>query len=533
MKAAIYSRVSTEDQEREGTSLQSQLEACKKLAQERGYEVNEKYIIREVYSGLTLDRPDLTRLRCWLGTREVSAVIIYSSDRFSRDGYDFLTLIRDCERANVELLCVTEPIEHGQVGELLSYVRGWASKLEAQKIRERTMRGLISRAKGGRLPGGKSTKLYGYTYLPGKGIGEGVRYVNEEEARWAREVYRWLVEEGLAINAIVFRLRALDVPTPSGHGHWGKGTVHKMLTNPAYMGRTYVFTQTRVKAQKHYKDSRKYEATHIVTKPATEWVEIPNATPAIISEEMYEQAQAQLQRNRELAARNVRHKYLLRGYVFCKSCGRRYAGSTSSYKTKGGVRFNRRYICPKSFRIISPTPCQNSMWKADYLEEIVWREIDGLLSRPEEVLRGLEIRRNEIDKLSSYQKELEEAEARFQHLEKKKDRVWKAYEITGDEPKFRQEIKAINESFEQLEMRKSEIKRRIELSHQAEQNIGNTKMFCDMVKRNLAEFTFNDKRLALEALGIKVWVDDTNVSIEGAIPRVDTAIASTTLWHSR
>jgi len=37
MKAAIYCRVSTEDQEREGTSLQSQLEACKKLAEERGY----------------------------------------------------------------------------------------------------------------------------------------------------------------------------------------------------------------------------------------------------------------------------------------------------------------------------------------------------------------------------------------------------------------------------------------------------------------------------------------------------------------
>ena len=40
MGAAIYCRVSTEDQEREGTSLQSQLEACRKLAQERGYEVN-------------------------------------------------------------------------------------------------------------------------------------------------------------------------------------------------------------------------------------------------------------------------------------------------------------------------------------------------------------------------------------------------------------------------------------------------------------------------------------------------------------
>ena len=46
MKAAIYCRVSTEDQEREGTSLQSQLEACKKLAPEKGYEVEGQYIIQ-------------------------------------------------------------------------------------------------------------------------------------------------------------------------------------------------------------------------------------------------------------------------------------------------------------------------------------------------------------------------------------------------------------------------------------------------------------------------------------------------------
>ena len=174
MKAAIYCRVSTEDQGREGTSLQSQLEACQKIAEERGYEVNDKYVIREVYSGLTLDRPDLAKLRDWFYSGEVNAVAIYSSDRFSRDGYDFLTLIRDCQKASVELICVTEPIEDGQVGELLSYVRGWASRMEAEKIKERTMRGLRQRAKAGRLPGGSRARLYGYTYMPGKGVGEGV-----------------------------------------------------------------------------------------------------------------------------------------------------------------------------------------------------------------------------------------------------------------------------------------------------------------------------------------------------------------------
>ncbi len=75
MKAAIYCRVSTEDQEREGTSLQSQLEACKKPAYERGFEVREEYIILETCSGLTLDRPGLDQLRQWVRDKEVDAVI--------------------------------------------------------------------------------------------------------------------------------------------------------------------------------------------------------------------------------------------------------------------------------------------------------------------------------------------------------------------------------------------------------------------------------------------------------------------------
>ena len=60
-KAAIYCRVSSEGQEREGTSLQTQLEACSKYCQDKGYGVAYRFI--ETYSGLTLERPKLNELR--------------------------------------------------------------------------------------------------------------------------------------------------------------------------------------------------------------------------------------------------------------------------------------------------------------------------------------------------------------------------------------------------------------------------------------------------------------------------------------
>ncbi|GAH81579.1 unnamed protein product, partial [marine sediment metagenome] len=116
MRAAIYCRVSTEDQEREGTSLQSQLEACLKKAHELGYEVPEEFIILETYSGLTLDRPKLPGLRQWVRDKEVDAVMGYTLDRLSRDPVHFIILQEELERAGTELILVTETVDSSDLG---------------------------------------------------------------------------------------------------------------------------------------------------------------------------------------------------------------------------------------------------------------------------------------------------------------------------------------------------------------------------------------------------------------------------------
>ena len=69
---AIYCRVSTEDQEREGTSLQTQLEACRNYCQDKGYEV--AYPLSEAHSGLTLERPKLNELRELVRNEQVDLV---------------------------------------------------------------------------------------------------------------------------------------------------------------------------------------------------------------------------------------------------------------------------------------------------------------------------------------------------------------------------------------------------------------------------------------------------------------------------
>lgn len=518
MRAALYARVSTEDQEREGTSLQSQEEACRKYAEEQDYEVPDAYLIKEVYSGLTLDRPELTQLRSWVSNKEVDGVVVYSTDRLSRDPLHLLLLAEEIEKKGVKLHFVTEPLDNTMEGQLLGYVRGWASKLEAMKIRERTMRGKKTRALSGKLPANSHARLYGYDYMPGKGVGEGVRYINEDEAKWIREMFRWLVEEGLSINSITYRLRELGVPTPSGKGHWLRRTVQKMLRNPAYCGKTYAFTRTYGEPQYRMKPNTKRQKTGAIWKPKEEWLEIPNATPPIISEELFDVAQRQIQRNRELSLRNTKNRYLLHGHIRCRWCGRSYWASFRT-KTRGEHRHSYPYYrCSGNLNIVSPVKCGNRSVSASEIEGIVWEQIEALLADPELVMAEIQRRREEAKGVGSLERNLDRVEVQLANREKQKTRAWKAFELTGDEEAFKASIAQLKEEVAALQGEKLQLEKRIEASRQFELGVDDITRACELVRRNLKGLSFEDKRLALEALQVRVLIDRDNVAIEGAIP---------------
>ena len=172
------------------------------------------------------------------------------------------------------LEAVTETVDSSELGKLISYIRGFASKLEAEKIRERTMRSKRARAKEGRIPNGGFARLYGYDYIKVAYENGGRRVINENEAKWVCQMYEWLVKDGLSTTAITHRLRALNVATGNS-APWARQTVLGILKNLGYTGRTYAFTTLNGKRFRKQKD---------------EWVEIPDVTPAIISQEMFEAA---------------------------------------------------------------------------------------------------------------------------------------------------------------------------------------------------------------------------------------------------
>jgi site-specific DNA recombinase len=83
--ATIYARVSTEDQGK-GFSIPTQIEACQKLVEREGYIVPQGHLlVDEGFSGTTMDRPGLRRLRELVQTKAIAAAIVYDPDRLSRN----------------------------------------------------------------------------------------------------------------------------------------------------------------------------------------------------------------------------------------------------------------------------------------------------------------------------------------------------------------------------------------------------------------------------------------------------------------
>jgi site-specific DNA recombinase len=132
---------------------------------------------------------------------DIDVVVVHCLDRLSRDPTHGVILTEELKNHNVTLEAVTETIESTELGKLISYIRGFASKLEAEKIRERTMRGKSARLKEGKLPQGTGIGIYGYQLDKGTGC----RTVIDTEANVVQNIF------AMALQGYSFRKIALEL----------------------------------------------------------------------------------------------------------------------------------------------------------------------------------------------------------------------------------------------------------------------------------------------------------------------------------
>lgn len=510
MRAAIYSRVSTRQQAHEGSSLADQVQILTRLATERGYDVPPEFIFREDWSGEDLERPQLDRLRTAAKEGSITAIFAYSNDRLSRDPLHFLLLIDEWEKRGIEVIFSQEPLDTSEEGKLIAYVKGYASKLEAIRIRDRARRGLRARAERGLIMGGYH--LYGYRYIPGKGPGQGVRVVNEREAEIVRRIFKWAVEERLSAHAITLRLQAEGIPTPRGGDLWYVSVVGRILRCRDYIGETYTFRTRGIEPSLRRKDARgiRRKRTAREIRPSEEWVSLPGATPPIISDELFKAAQHQRHQNAINSPRNRKHRYLLSGRIKC-GCGWSMRGLTVSPRYV-------YYRCRRSGKEFGPDRCTARSVKAREVEGLVWAEVKKALSSPGAVLGALQ-RRQEALNPERLESELQSAERELGRLKRQERNLIYLYTVGEyDKQLLEVETRRLKETQAKAEKVRRELKLRLGAMSEIAEEMEGLETYCEWASQNLENLDFEQKRLVLQALDIQVVVEGKSVMIRGFLP---------------
>ena len=152
LRTIVYSRVSTDAQERDGTSLDTQERASQEYVEANGWTLVES--IRDSVSGSSLDRPGIERLRFLLRQGSVDMIVAYAVDRLSRNQNHIGVLFDEVEQAGAKLQFVTEKFEDTAIGRFILAARAFIGEVEREKIAERTMRGKAERAKNGKIAQG-------------------------------------------------------------------------------------------------------------------------------------------------------------------------------------------------------------------------------------------------------------------------------------------------------------------------------------------------------------------------------------------
>ena len=149
MRVAIYARVSS-DQQVEGGTVASQLAALQaRLAQDGARLEPACRFVDEGYSGATLVRPGLERLRDLVATGTLDRVYVYAPDRLARRYAYQVLLLDEFRRGGAEVVFLNRPIGVSPEDDLLLQVQGMVAEYERAQILERSRRGKRHAARRG------------------------------------------------------------------------------------------------------------------------------------------------------------------------------------------------------------------------------------------------------------------------------------------------------------------------------------------------------------------------------------------------
>jgi site-specific DNA recombinase len=513
MRAAVYARVSTTRQAQAQT-IEQQLDRLRSAVTGRGWELEDQHVYRDDgYSGASLGRPGLDRLRDHAALADLDVVLVTAPDRLARNYVHQVLLIEELAGHGCQVEFLDRPMSDDPHDQLLLQIRGAVAEYERTLITERMRRGRHARLRAGTLlPWTRPP--FGYRLDPDRPRDAAAVRTEPGEAALVAQLFDWYLQPQATLYRLTARLAELGVATPTGKPRWTVASVRGILRNPAYAGRALT-NRTRVAPARRRRSALLPAGpgeSH-APRPEQEWIEVP--VPQIVGEETFAQVQAKLDANQQSAARNTRHEYLLRALVSCGACRLACTGR----QTGAGYRY---YLCrgrTDALRAAQGRRCTARYIPAGQLDELVWADLCALLTDPAQVTHALARAQAGAwlpQELQARQATIRQA---LGQLDRQQQRLLDAYlaEVLGL-PELQRKRQELDRRHATLLAQQRQLDaaagQRLELQAVAD----GIERFCQTIRAGLAAATFAQRRQLAELLIDRVIVTDHQVEIRYVLP---------------
>ena len=518
LHAALYARVST-DHQSDANTIASQVTALRqRITADTLSLAEEAEFIDDGYSGATLIRPALERLRDLVAAGGIDRLYVYAPDRLARKYAYQVMLVDEFNRAGVEITFLCNELGQSPERDLLLQVQGMLAEYERAQIVERCRRGKRHSANAGSASVFGHAP-YGYRYVSKREGGGEARYeINFEEAQIVRQIFDWVGCERVSMGEVRRRLHGAGVPTQKGKNLWDRSTLWRILRNPAYVGlaaygkrRNGPMLPRPRPIRGHSAQPRR--ARSFCQTAREDWISVP--VPAIVDEDVFTAVQEQLENNQRRARQSPRHlKFVLQGLACCKRCEYAYCGAVAS-ASRGKPRVYGYYRCTgaDSYRFGGHPVCSNKPVRSDLLDQEVWREVGVLLKNPERVTE--EYQRRMREQMTEVRPDNEAAISRqLERLRRGIARLIDSYaEGLIEKDEFEPRITRMKQRIEKLEEQIKEHANRAHQKSELQLVTGRIEEFAAKVKNRLAEADELTRREIICALVKRVEIDDGNVTV--------------------
>jgi site-specific DNA recombinase len=326
MRTAIYVRVSTEEQVQEGYSISAQKKRLQAYCDSQDWEVIGFYI-DEGISAKNMDRPELQRMNEHIKMGLIDCVLVYKLDRLTRSVLDLYKLLEHFDKHDCKFKSATEVYDTTTaMGRLFITIVAALAQWERENIGERVRVGLEEKVRQGKYAA--HVKPFGYS------LENGELSIIPEEAKIVKRIFNRYIE-----GQSTFKIANDLIGTPGAK--WSDVQIYQILKNPLYKGSLRWGRNT------------------------SNYFEVDDAVPPIISAEMFEQVQMHMKIRSLKHPRAAASDYVFSGIATC-ACGRPLIGSKTT--TRGKIY--------KSYR------CKGRSIKAcnvnipiDVLEEVFLKEL--------------------------------------------------------------------------------------------------------------------------------------------------------------